>query len=241
MCQLLKRKDYLLLILEANIIFVIKSLFQMKVTIAIIATLAVLQSIHGLNKQISNPCTNPTDFRKLSHCITKRQTPCERNNCNNVNCPDRQCNACPNTVNECGNDCVEEKETKVEAKNNSANIKVDSKSVNTNPNDNKIHLTLQNTVHNFNNISNPIEIVNTNHLIYNGSSAASTRCQNGNCVNILENSRPCCGNGNCGSRAPLILPPYIPPPPPCYETQQFPYFSCNQQPAPIAPQGKKLI
>lgn len=240
----------------------------MNILIILTASLALITLSESIDTvQIDKSCGGSTDFRKLSHCITKRQTnrskPCPlANNANgcpltrngprcplannaercsyNTPCDNRQsCNRC----NDCERDTSVTRESTSNTRNdnnvtNENNMNIQQRSDNKNTQDNKVHVNLINTVHNINNISNPVSITNVNHFFYNGSVTKSSKCQNGEpCQRQVDPIRPppCMQNR---IRAPIILPPYIPPPSPCFRQQQFPYIGCNQQPAPYVTQSK---
>lgn len=211
----------------------------MKVLYLTIAILALLSSTESITRK-DLKCAQATDFRKLSHCITKRQA-CD-------SCNDATCNNC-GSCDSCNDDDYYPRGNRNSdtSSNNQNRVNIENSQRNENPHQNKIQVNLLNTVHNLNKINTPIEVNNQNHFFYDERTATKMNVQRGSSYipevteAIKEGRNPCCGNGNCGIRPPMLLPPYLSSPPPCHYMPQMPFYSCGTSPAPYIVPSKKLF
>lgn len=211
-------------------------IFLVAVAVLVVAVLAESACIEKRQARL-NGNSNPSTVQKCPFANVQ-ETPCaqSRSPCSQRNCGNIERTPCEILE-------AENRETQQSSKtdtNSANNVNVHSNSANANPVENKVQVNLINTVNNINNISNPIEITNVNHFFYNGSVSSTKNCQNGGrCRQEIEQiqNRPT-GCQNSQIRPPIVLPPYIPPPPPCFRMQQFPYIGCQQQPAPYVTSSK---
>lgn len=187
-------------------------MFQMRSFIFLATALVLLSASQAsvVRRQIT--CNN-------GNCERNCQVNCYNNACQERCNPVQVCNDCPN------NNCNECERTPPGGGSTDSKIDVNKKTSSDNSHQNTLHLNIKNEINNVNNISNPIEISNVNNFTYSGVSQSGSRSSGSGGGYTGGPERQCCGN-SC-YRQPIILPRYVPPPPPCYFSSQ-PY--CTNQP-----------